>query len=74
MAFQVMLILTFQMLSVIILWQQEFYKPANPTGDKDYVSNDNYAVFAASVFKYIALAFIFSKGSPYRKPFYTNCE
>lgn len=73
-AVQVILILGFQVLSVVILWKQPFYKPANPSNDEDYVCQDNYAIFAVSVFQYITLAVVFSKGAPYRKAIYTNCK
>lgn len=52
---------------------QSWYTPHNPK-DENLTGNDNYAVFAASVFQYISLAVIFSKGKPYRKAVYTNCK
>lgn len=33
---------------------------------------ENYAVFCVSMFQYVAMAVVFSKGKPYRKPLYTN--
>lgn len=72
--FQVLLILGFQGLAVFLLWRQPFYEPAHPDNPEELVCQDNYAIFAVSVFQYITLAVVFSKGSPYRKPIYTNCE
>ncbi|XP_057663847.1 polyamine-transporting ATPase 13A3-like isoform X1 [Diorhabda carinulata] len=39
---------------------------------QDYTSYENYAVFTVSMFQYITMCFVFSKGSPYRRPLYTN--
>ncbi|KAH0815715.1 hypothetical protein GEV33_007075 [Tenebrio molitor] len=33
---------------------------------------ENYAVYSVSMFQYIIMAVVFSKGRPYRKPIYTN--
>ncbi|XP_030760094.1 probable cation-transporting ATPase 13A3 isoform X2 [Sitophilus oryzae] len=35
-------------------------------------SYENYAVFCVSMYQYIIMAIVFSQGSPYRKPIYTN--
>ena len=70
----VILIISFQMAAELYLWKQEWYIPHVPKNDKDRACHDNYAVFAVSVFQLISLAFIFSKGPPYRKPIYTNCK
>jgi hypothetical protein len=43
-----------------------------PSDSEDFACHDNYAVFAVSVFQFITLAVVFSKGKPYRKPIYTN--
>ena len=61
-------------MSVIILWKQSWYKPADPKSQDDFVCHDNYAIYSVSVFQYITLAVVFSKGAPYRKAIYTNCE
>lgn len=72
--FQVILIVGFQFAAVMLLWRQPFYQPANTDDPEELVCQDNFAVFAVSVFQYITLAVVFSKGSPYRKPIYTNCQ
>lgn len=73
-AIQLVLVVFFQILSCVLLWQQDWYKAHEPDYDKELVDHDNYAVFAVSIFQYITLAIVFSKGKPYRKPIYTNCE
>ena len=57
----------------MIVKEQPWYQPhvAN-ADDDDLASHDNYALFASSVFEYITLAIVFSKGKPYRQPLYTN--
>ncbi|GLV38282.1 anne boleyn [Carabus blaptoides fortunei] len=38
----------------------------------NFKSYENYAVFTVSLFQYITMAVVFSKGKPYREPFYSN--
>ncbi|XP_060533248.1 polyamine-transporting ATPase 13A3-like isoform X2 [Cylas formicarius] len=38
----------------------------------NFYSYEDYAVFGVSMFQYIILAVVFSKGKPYRRPLYTN--
>lgn len=40
--------------------------------EEELQCHDNYAVFAVSVFQYITLAVIFSRGRPYRKSILSN--
>lgn len=71
---QVLLVALIQVIAIITVWQQTWYKPHEPGAEdtENLASHDNYAVFAASVFQYITLAVVFSKGSPYRKAIYSN--
>lgn len=57
-----------------MLWKQPWYKAISPENEDDFVCHDNYAIYSVSVFQYITLAVVFSKGAPYRKAIYTNCE
>lgn len=54
----------------------EWFEPFNFTEDKedrgDLGCHQNYTIFAISCFQYIILAFVFSKGAPYRKSMITN--
>jgi len=71
-ALQTVSILSFQAVAVIMLQRQPWYRRHEPSNDDDYACHDNYAVFAVSVFQFITLAVVFSKGAPYRKPIYSN--
>ncbi|XP_063923863.1 polyamine-transporting ATPase 13A3-like [Zophobas morio] len=44
----------------------------NPDNTIYYSCYENYAVYCVSMFQYIIMAVIFSKGKPYRKAIYTN--
>lgn len=72
---QFFVIALFQMLALVYLWSQSWYKPHEPiqNDDSDLKCHDNYAIFSISAMQYITLAVVFSKGVPYRNPMYTNC-
>ncbi|CAH1118488.1 unnamed protein product [Phaedon cochleariae] len=44
----------------------------NQSDDMNFLCYENYAVYATSIFQYIIMCVVFSKGKPYRKPLYTN--
>jgi cation-transporting ATPase 13A3/4/5 len=70
---QLAAVIIFQIGTVLLLWQQKsWYVPHDPEDEDDYACHDNYAVFGIQVFQYITLTITFSKGSPYREPFYKN--
>ncbi|KAI1285508.1 Polyamine-transporting ATPase 13A3 [Halotydeus destructor] len=70
--FQIVLIISFQFMAVIFVQRQPWYKVHVPDDDEDYACHDNYAVFTVSVFQYITVAVVLSKGAPYRKAIFTN--
>ena len=46
-----------------------------PGGEEyDYSSYENTAIFYSSMYQYIIMAIVFSRGKPYRNRFYTNCK
>ncbi|OTF72224.1 cation-transporting ATPase 13A3-like protein [Euroglyphus maynei] len=69
---QIILVTIMQVLSIMIVKEQPWYQKHVTRNDDDLASHDNYALFASSVFQYITLAVVFSKGKPYRQPLYTN--
>lgn len=74
----VLVIIAIQAVAFTDVQNQEWYHPtivSHNRSDLDFApvaSYENYAVFSVSSFQYIILAFVFSKGPPYRMPFYSN--
>lgn len=56
------------------LREQDWFVPFNYTESAEFKHGcwENYTVFCISCFQYVILAFIFSKGAPYRKAIFTN--
>lgn len=69
---QLGLVIIFQMISLLILWQNPWYEVHQNTYDHELATHDNFAIFAMSSFQCISLAIIFSKGKPYRKSILSN--
>jgi cation-transporting ATPase 13A2 len=69
---QLALVLFFQILSLVLLWQNSWYQPHPRNYDHDLAGHDNFAIFAMSSFQCISLAVVFSKGKPYRKSILSN--
>lgn len=71
---QMLIIIAFQIGVYYLIQTYSWFKPFefNPQLTSKYESYENYAVYSLSMFQYIILAIVFSKGRPYRKPIYTN--
>ena len=50
------------------------FVPYEVNEDDDYTSYENMAIFLISMYQYITLAVVFSKGRPYRKTIFSNCK
>lgn len=62
----------FQFIGYHHLQTMEWYKPFEFTSEDHLGCHENYTIFTISCFQYIILAFVFSKGKPYRKSIITN--
>uniref|UniRef100_V5IBW0 P-type ATPase A domain-containing protein n=2 Tax=Ixodes ricinus TaxID=34613 RepID=V5IBW0_IXORI len=74
---QIVLVIVTQVFALVTLWGQKWYRPhvafdSSNRDEEELQCHDNYAVFAVSVFQYITLAVIFSRGRPYRKSILSN--
>ena len=71
---QMALVVLFQTLAIIYLKSQPWYKPNkidNPDEEK-IVCWETTVIFIVSGFQYISVALAFSRGKPFRRPWYTN--
>ncbi|KAH8406408.1 hypothetical protein KR222_000122, partial [Zaprionus bogoriensis] len=66
------LVVVFQVAVWYQLHQQAWFKPFQLSDENHLGCFENYTMFAISSFQYIILAFVFSKGVPYRKPIWSN--
>ncbi|XP_032308045.1 polyamine-transporting ATPase 13A3 isoform X2 [Drosophila ananassae] len=62
----------FQVTGWFHLRQQPWFTPFQQTDEEHLGCYENYTMFCISSFQYIILAFVFSKGAPYRKPLWSN--
>lgn len=72
--FNMAIIVAVQVAAYHLIQEYDWFTPFhfNPQEPTNFLSYENYAVFSVSLFQYITLAIIFSRGKPYRKPIYTN--
>ena len=71
---QILVTLLIQIGAYVYLSHQSWYQPLDPpTPEKEIVLCwETTTVFCVSSFQYLILAAVFSKGRPYRQPFYSN--
>ncbi|KAH8376056.1 hypothetical protein KR093_011338, partial [Drosophila rubida] len=66
-------VIVFQVAGWLQLHQQAWFHSFDQKTDKEHLGcYENYTMFAISSFQYVILAFVFSKGAPYRKPIWSN--
>ncbi|GAB0092078.1 Cation-transporting ATPase [Sergentomyia squamirostris] len=65
----------FQVFGWYHLQEQPWFTPFNATAQEDEFKHgcwENFTIFGITCFQYIILAFVFSKGAPYRRSIVTN--
>ncbi|XP_075167305.1 polyamine-transporting ATPase anne boleyn isoform X2 [Haematobia irritans] len=67
-----LVVIAFQVAGWFHVHQQEWFEPFVHSSDEHLGCWENYTMFAISSFQYIILAFVFSKGAPYRRPIWSN--
>ncbi|KAJ8982591.1 hypothetical protein NQ317_005063, partial [Molorchus minor] len=74
MVFFMVLTTVYQVVAYYYIQTFDWFEPFifNENDDKNFVCFENYAIYTVSMFQYITMAIVFSKGKPYRKPLYTN--
>lgn len=72
---QIILVTIFQVITFFYTKSQPWFVPTNtndPDIKKNSVSMEGTTIFLISTFQYVAMAFVYSKGPPYRKPILNN--
>lgn len=70
---QMFVVISFQVVSYHLIQSYDWFEPFVFVEGENYLKcYETFAVFTVSMFQYIILALVFSKGKPYRKPVYTN--
>lgn len=71
---QIVACLSGQLGAIFFLQSRSWYVPVDPPSpEAEIIKNwDTTTIFIISSYQYLSLATAFSKGAPYRKPFYTN--
>ncbi|XP_070560525.1 polyamine-transporting ATPase 13A3-like isoform X2 [Ptychodera flava] len=73
MVVMILLQLIFQVSGYFVLTTRPWFTPVVPVkGEMNILCYESTVVFYVSAFQYISVAFLFSKGPPFRKPIYTN--
>lgn len=68
-----MIVMTiFQVTAFYAVQTFPWFTPFKMQNALNYACYENYSVFCTSMFQYITMAVIFSRGKPYRKAIYTN--
>ncbi|XP_032669057.1 probable cation-transporting ATPase 13A3 [Odontomachus brunneus] len=62
----------FQAIAYHVVRKFSWFTPFVPISNIGYTCYENYSVYCVSMFQYITLAIIFSRGKPYRRAIYTN--
>ena len=65
-------VIAFQVAGWYHLHNQDWFVPFVSSNEDHLGCWENYTMFAISSFQYIILAFVFSKGAPYRRPIWSN--
>lgn len=63
--------IVFQATAYHTVRQFSWFTPFVPS-NTEYICYENYSVYCVSMFQYITIAIIFSRGKPYRRAIYTN--